>query len=334
MKRIQLNTMKSAVIALFVVLLGSCGEERGASLPMSNGALHEIVIVHNLQSFDSSAYGKRIRSYFEREMDGLANSEQEYNLVVIPSSAFGGILERHSKIIVLNTNDLSANKPSYQAVADKWAKNQLLIKINAANVEDFNTLMDAQEETIDYVIHEFDMKLEKIKNKSKENKNFTQFIQSNFGVGMTIPKRFRLAVQKEDFAWFRYETQSTSEGIMIHREPYTNEASFDYGYIIAKRDSVTKQYIPGPTEGSYMSVNPIYPQTQETFLIDSAYTVETKGLWHLEQEYMGGSFVSYTIHNQKRNEILTIEAFVHAPNKEKRMFMLDLEGILKTIELN
>lgn len=325
--------MKSAVIALFVLLFASCNEERAASLPASNGALHEIVIVHNLQTFDSSAYGKRIRAYFEREMDGLANSEQEYNLVVIPNSAFGGILERHTKIIVLNTNDLSVNKASIQYIRDKWAKNQLLCKINSANVEDFIALMDQQEDVLDYVIHEFDMDLEKIKNKKKENKTFGEFINKNFGVEMNIPKRFRLAVEKEDFAWFRYETQNTSEAIMIHREPYTNDSSFTYDYIVAKRDSITKAYVPGPTDGSYMKVNPIYPKTQEIFTINDAYTVETKGLWHLENEYMGGSFISYTIHNEKRNEILTIEAFIHAPNQEKRMYMLDLEGILRTVRL-
>ena len=83
-----------------------------------------------------------------------------------------------------------------------------------------------------------------------------------------------------------------------------------------------------------MAVNPIYPKTQKAFLMGKAYTVETKGLWHLENEYMGGSFLSYTIHNEKTNEIITIEGFVHAPNEAKRMFLLDLEGILKTIELN
>ncbi|MCB0632620.1 MAG: DUF4837 family protein, partial [Lewinella sp.] len=49
-------------------------------------------------------------------------------------------------------------------------------------------------------------------------------------------------------------------------------------------------------------------------------------------DFMGGAFVSYLIHNPEKKDLLFVDGFVHAPGKDKRDFMENLEYIISTTE--
>jgi hypothetical protein len=63
------------------------------------------------------------------------------------------------------------------------------------------------------------------------------------------------------------------------------------------------------------------------------YLVELRGLWRLENAFMGGPFISHTILDEKNNRIVTVEGFVYAPSLDKRNYVRELEAILQTFEL-
>lgn len=50
----------------------------------------------------------------------------------------------------------------------------------------------------------------------------------------------------------------------------------------------------------------------------------------MENDYMGGSFISYLIHNPQKNELLFVDGFVYAPGEDKRNWMQYLEYIMNT----
>lgn len=335
MKTKMKSILGSALVALLLVFTNSCSDGDGnntSNLPASVGSLHEILVVSNVDTFANSSHGKALIDVFEVEMLGLAISEKDFVLADVPEKAFNSVLQKHSKILLLNPKDLTVNKPNYQIIRNKWAKEQFIVRLNAANNEDLIKLIKTKGAEIKELYHEFEIQREAQRNWSKVNENFVSVLKKDFGVKMAVPKRFRLATQNEDFLWFRSETPTTSEGIMVYKETYTNDSTFTYDYIVNRRNEITKKHIPGPAEGSYMAVNTIFPKTQKTISIDGAYAVETRGLWKVENYFMGGSFISYTIYNEKRNEIITIEGFVHAPNEDKRVFMIDFEGILRSLQ--
>ena len=51
----------------------------------------------------------------------------------------------------------------------------------------------------------------------------------------------------------------------------------------------------------------------------------------IANDYMGGPFISYLIHNPKKNELLFIDGFMHAPGEEKRDHMQELEHIITSV---
>jgi hypothetical protein len=74
--------------------------------------------------------------------------------------------------------------------------------------------------------------------------------------------------------------------------------------------------------------SPIYSNPVD---FNGRFAIETRGLWRLENDFMGGPFVNYTFVNEKNNKVVTIDGYVFAPNKPKRDLLIQLEAIAHSI---
>ena len=66
--------------------------------------------------------------------------------------------------------------------------------------------------------------------------------------------------------------------------------------------------------------------------INNNYALEARGVWELENDFMGGPFISYLIHNPQKGELLFIDGFVYSPGERKREYMQHLEHIISSVE--
>lgn len=81
-----------------------------------------------------------------------------------------------------------------------------------------------------------------------------------------------------------------------------------------------------------MKVNDIdLPMLVETTTLNNYFALEGRGIWEMENDYMGGPFVSYLIHNPNTNELLLLYGFLYAPGEDKREYMQQLEHVMHTI---
>ena len=61
--------------------------------------------------------------------------------------------------------------------------------------------------------------------------------------------------------------------------------------------------------------------------------MEMRGLWYMENDCMGGPFVSHSRVDTETNRVIVVEGFVYAPEKMKRGLIRRLEGSLYTLQL-
>ena len=59
--------------------------------------------------------------------------------------------------------------------------------------------------------------------------------------------------------------------------------------------------------------------------------METRGLWKMENDFMGGPFVNYTIWDEDGNRTVVVDGFVYAPGKDKRNYVMELEAIIQSL---
>jgi phage pi2 protein 07 len=159
-------------------------------------------------------------------------------------------------------------------------------------------------------------------------------LKERFGFTMTVPEGYYIAVDKDSFMWLRKEETDKSLGLIVFSRPYTSTDSFSEELLIRATDSVTKKYIPGPSDGSYMVLDKEFLAPVCNIISDfpAGYAVEMRGLWKTEGEYMAGPYVSYTFVNPDNSRIITVEGFVYYPNKPKRDLLRQLESIIWSLK--
>lgn len=155
-----------------------------------------------------------------------------------------------------------------------------------------------------------------------------------FDVSINVAPGFKIAKTDSNFLWARYETPEISQGIVIYSYPYTSDSTFTASYITEQRNTILKTHIPGPTQGSYMSTETQYPLLLNSIKKDGNYAVEVRGLWQVENDFMGGPFVSLSILDVLKNRVVTVEGFVYAPANKKRNLLQQVEAMAYTLKFD
>jgi len=60
--------------------------------------------------------------------------------------------------------------------------------------------------------------------------------------------------------------------------------------------------------------------------------MKTRGLWKMENDFMGGSFVNLTIWDEANQRSVSVDGFVYAPGKDKRNYMMELEAMVQSLQ--
>ena len=122
------------------------------------------------------------------------------------------------------------------------------------------------------------------------------------------------------------------ENICMYSYPYEGPETFNKEYILHKRDSVMEKNLPGEKPGMYMQTDTLCTMIKP-IVVHGMYAMETRGLWIMKDDCMGGPFVSHSRVDTEANKVLVVEGFVYAPEKMKRGLMRRLEGSLYTLML-
>jgi len=166
-----------------------------------------------------------------------------------------------------------------------------------------------------------------------ESRKAEENVTAAMGIGLKIPADYFVALEEENTMWIRKMTKEFSSNIILHKMPYTAKEQLSYQGIKSLRDSITKQYVSSDIPDSYMLINDVdLPMFVKNVDFNDYFAVEAKGIWELKNDYMGGPFISYLIHNPNNNELYLLDGFVFAPSKKKRELMQYLEHILNTVE--
>jgi hypothetical protein len=128
------------------------------------------------------------------------------------------------------------------------------------------------------------------------------------------------------------DTDDMIQGLVFRKFPYRSRNQFALDSIILLRNEYGARFIRTGFADAYMSTNTIdLPALEYTYYHNNMYVKEVRGIWETVNDFKGGPFVSYLLHNEKNGELLFVDAFVFAPGREKRDYMQQLDCIVKTI---
>jgi len=326
--------VSAVLILVMMVVMSSCTTTTSKHVKVrSIGKTSEIlVVVENEQQWENSI-GKTIRKYFGKDQDGLPQPEPLFDIAHVTKSSFSDLLKKHRNIFIVEI-DKNSVEPKVEMVENHWAQPQVVVRITAPNK---NLFIQTFKKNADLFLEKYDQtereRIKAVLKPASENKAAAA-IRKNFSISMVIPEDFHLVTSQPDFVWVRKETTEYSQGFFIFKEAYKDTAQFSSASIKARINRILKQYVPGPTEGSYMTLDEKYYVPSPKVITDfpANYAVELRGLWDVENDFMGGPYICYTFTDPAHEQIITLFGYVYHPSKEKRNLLRQVEALLYSVK--
>ena len=355
MKRFRIR-IHIAQLFLVVTLVG-CSDTlaRLESKPNALGSTNEVVVIADSAVWQS-ATRDTIEFYFESPYPIMPTPEPLFDLrhfttEDLQADRLRKELRTYLYVADLNDSESATTKAVIEdlgaesvrrarenqeyittAGLDKWARGQLVVYVFGFGQEDLQ----------DKIIRAFPRISERIRSHDESqlkaatylngvSQNLSTLVKSKFGLSMEIPGDYKLAVEDDNFLWIRKDTRDLTSNIAIRKFRYQSEEQLDLEGIINMRNRLGV-LIQGSSIGSFMRTNnqdlPVFTYKKE---MDGLFAIESRGIWELTEDYLGGPFINYVL--VQGDEIIMIDGFAYAPGKGKRDFVQQLEYVISRLEV-
>lgn len=334
----------SKIVAILLLLAVFVGCREIHSLSDSNkkpiqGSAYEVLVICNNAEWES-ALGTKLRELLGQPIEMLNQNEPMFNVLRVTANDFRHLLVQHRNILKVVISD-KVQQAQIVAQYDVDAAPQIVLTFQAPTQQSALEYLQTNGDALVKVL-EIAERNRTIAYAEKHNvKLLNDLLAEQFDISAKIPKGYELRSQSEDFIWASYEFPVASQGFFCYSYPYRGKGSLTSDYLVAMRNSFAKR-IPGPSDGSYMITVEQIPDAEgkgyiplaplyRSVVVNGKEWIEMRGFWDVENDYMGGPFVSYTTVNEATNEVFTIDCYVHSPKYGKRNYLRPLEHLVYLI---
>lgn len=346
------------LLPFLLILQGGCGEmdRRFESRPNALGKSNEIVVICD-QNIWEGVVGDSLQYFFASAYPIMPQPEPLFDLRHFTTEElFAEETRRELRTYLIIANLADKDSPTADWVKkdlgpeklrrqqedesyfssigrDKWARGQLLIYLFGEGQDAIADNVVRGFPTIARMIREHDRnQIDASAFLEGENIRLIDTLRAKHNIRIRIPGDFQLALSTGEFTWLRKDTREITSSLIFSGHPYDDAARLSRDTMIAIRNRLGR-FVTTDEEGSYMRTNvEDLPVNSYDVEIDGNFAREIRGVWEMENDFLGGPFVSYAILYPDRTRILFIDAFVFAPGKDKRNIVQQLEYIIRTIE--
>jgi len=311
-------------------LLSACEDTNSKKVykPKSSGNINDLSVVVDNDLWESSV-GETIRSTIGAPLYGLPQDEPQLTLRQIPSTVFTGFV-KNTRLVLKVKKGVAAATKFYK---DPYASPQQMVTVSGMNnqeiTDQFITHQDKIVKTFKF------LEIQEKQRRSKKTLYNSTALTDPLGINIQFSSLYRIAKQTENFFWIRRDIKTGTVNLLVYTLPFedaiTKEALAKR--VITVRDSIGKQYIQGPLDGSYMTTETAYTPFFGETKVANRTSFETKSIWQVKDAFMSGPFINYWIEDKVNNRYLIAEGFVFAPSVGKRDYIFELEAIIRSITI-
>lgn len=331
LNKLEMKAFKLLLIIVAIVSIESCKCTGGPQLmPNVSGKAGEVVIVIGKGDWETDA-GAALRVVLAADEPHLPQKEPMFTLVNIPESAFSRIFQTHRNIIIIN---ILPNQEEAKIIFQEnvWAAPQIVATISASSGSEIAKVVLQQQDRLSGAI----LMAERNRNiqnaKRYEEKELRAVVSSEFGGSPYFPKGYSIKKKTDNFIWISYETTYTNQGVFVYRFPYKDSTDFYPENLVARRNEVLFRNVPGQIEKSYMTTNLLEEPSLRWVRYNKRDFAELKGQWEVQNDFMGGPFISHFFMDKENRNVIALEAFVYAPRYDKRNYLRQVESLIYSFE--
>ena len=325
------------IVAMLILLtsFSSCVDEKSseAKKARSVGGSSEILMVTQNDEQWNGQMGQSVRDFFEQEQYGLPQPEKNFKVAHINLDALNDMFKKHRNLIIAKI-DKDIKNPLVETQRNLDSEPQFVIRITASSPESWVRAFETQKDGLKLIFDDNERKRFQEYFRPMTDSKLVAQLKNKFGISMNVSEGYVIAANGDNCVWLLKRGEDKDMSFVIYELPYKDTADLNLNNIIKVRDSIVQKYIPGPLDGSYMTTDKEFVKPVSKVLpnFPAGYAVETRGMWNVVGDFMGGPFVSYSIVDPTSSKIVTAEGWIYYPNKEKRDLLRQQESILYSLK--
>ncbi len=323
--------MKKILLFAAVLLAAvSCKNGTKTLLPNVSGKAGEIIVIMDKNNWDGDL-GTAVRDVLAGDCPYLAQKEPLYNLANVSPTGFADLFKVHRNIMIFNL-DATLAEGGMLYRADVWARPQCVVQLNARDAAEAARVFQDNEERILATFEQAERDRVIANSKLYEEKKLGEAVREMIGGSPHFPSGYKLKKKTDDFIWIADEKQYSTQGVFIYTYPASATENLSLDNIIAHRNRILKDNVPGMFEGTYMTTGDYLKPTVEYVAFRGRQFAQTRGFWEVHNDFMGGPFVSHAFYGKDPSTIVVLEAWVYAPKYDKRQYLRQVESIIYSFE--
>ena len=320
------------LVLLTLTLLGalSCNRSTRVLLPNVSGKAGEVIVVIDRENWEGNL-GNAVRDILACDCPYLPQKEALFSVANITPTGFADLFKVHRNIVIFNI-DAQNQEEGVVYRNDVWAHPQCIIQVNAFDNEGALRLLTENADRITNSIEQAERDRIIANAKLYEEANLAKVVTEMVGGSPHFPTGYKLKKRTEDFIWIADEKQYTTQGVFVYKYPATEDEPFTEERIIAHRDAFLQKYVPGMFDNTYMITSQFITPGVKFLKYHNLDFAETRGLWEVYNDFMGGPFVSHSFYSKDGKDIIVLEAWVYAAKYDKRQYLRQVESLLYSFE--
>ena len=322
------RTRLFSVLASAVMVFGGC-KGNGTLLPNVSGKAGEIIVAMDKNDWDGNL-GSTTRTILAADYPFLPQQEPLFSLSNVPVTGFADLFNVHRNLLFFNISESDQSGVVYKN--DVWAHPQCVIQVTAPTSDSAAVILKENSERI---INSFEQAERDriIANSIRyEEHSIPPAVKEMTGGSPHFPSGFKLRKKTSDFLWISDDKQYVTQGVFIYRYPAAENDNFSMENIIAHRDAALRENVPGMFENTYMITSDAVTPAVNYIRFRGRQFAETRGLWEVYNDFMGGPFVSHSFYSKDGQYIIVLDGFVYAPKYDKRQYLRQVEAIMYSFE--
>lgn len=329
MKRIL--TVMVLVASVLTLISCNSSKKREVLLPNISGKAGEVIIVIDKGQWEG-AVGTTLRDSLACDCPFLPQREPLYTLVNVAPNGFTQMFQLHRNIVIVNISS-DVTEPGVIYKHDVWARPQCVIRINAADSETAVQLIKDNSEKIVATLEQAERDRVIANSKKYEELSLAPVVTEMIGGSPHFPSGYKLKKRTSDFIWIEYHPEYVTQGVLVYKYPVIEgEQMMDLDNILANCNEMLQNNVPGMFENTYMTISDFARPSIQYKKYKGLDFAEIRGFWEVENDFMGGPFISHAFYSKDGKEIIILQGFVYAPKYDKRHYLRQVESIIYSFE--
>lgn len=320
------------VVCAAMVMAAGCTSRAKAPVKSAAGNDYQVMVIVD-DEYWKGELAAAVCDMFEEDAPGLTRPQGYFDIEYqVSRQRATDIDKKYGNLFVVSINP-AVVEATMTVSYNVYARPQTVVTVTAPDAASAAQYITAEADALREIFEAGERAKSNKYYAARPAEQLMSDFKDNTGFDMLIPEGyFKATTRDKSLLWYLRDYKDKAQYIFAYSYPMTDAEDLSPRWIMMSLDNKLSTITSKGAAGSYMGVNESGPVVSRDVEIGGRTWLELRGWWEVNNDFMGGPFVSYTTLDESVNELTTIMFALYAPEDPQRNLLREMEHLIYTIK--